>query len=158
MVSVAKLPRRALVRLVMLMAVGPGCVATRAGTTLDGGATSFALQALAEVALPGSSSRFDYQDIDSKSGHLIIAHMGDNAVDVLKLDDGSVVARVGNINTPRGIAVATEPHRIFVTSLPNQVVILDGDKGSRSLIVFPQCTSRDTVRCKPDMAAAGSQP
>jgi YVTN family beta-propeller protein len=78
----------------------------------------------ADVELPGGSTRFDYQEIDPARGHLVVAHMNDASVLVLNLSDASVAALLPNIPTPRGVAIGDG--RIFVTSSPSQLVIIDG--------------------------------
>ena len=85
----------------------------------------FPLVLVRDVALPGAAVRFDYQDVDAAMGHLVIAHMRDDAVLVVRLGDGAVVKRLRGIPTPRGVAVATDVGRIFVTSMPAQLVIID---------------------------------
>jgi YVTN family beta-propeller protein len=82
------------------------------------------LALVADVALPGGSTRFDYQEIEPARGHLVVAHMNDASVLVLNLSDGSVAKLLPNIPTPRGVAVGDG--RIFVTSSPSQLVIIDG--------------------------------
>jgi YVTN family beta-propeller protein len=84
---------------------------------------SFPLALVADVALPGGSTRFDYQEIDSAHGHLVVAHMNDASVLVLNLADGSVAKLLPNIPTARG--VTSGDGRIFVTSSPSQLVIID---------------------------------
>jgi YVTN family beta-propeller protein len=82
------------------------------------------LALVADAELPGASSRFDYQEIDAAQNHLIVAHMNDASVLVLNLSDGSVAKLLPNIPTPRG--VASGDGKIFVTSSPSQLVIIDG--------------------------------
>ncbi|MEO8180513.1 MAG: hypothetical protein ABI895_16885 [Deltaproteobacteria bacterium] len=98
--------------------------------SVDPGATrsepSLPLTLLADVDLPGNAVRFDYQDLDPAKQHLVIAHMNDSAVVVVNLD-GSVVKVIPNIPMARGVVVADDVGRIFVTSSPNQLVILDND-------------------------------
>lgn len=84
---------------------------------------SFPLSLVADVGLPGASTRFDYQEIEPATSHLIVAHMNDASVLVLNLGDASVAKLVPNISTPRGVAVGDG--RIFVTSSPSQLVIVD---------------------------------
>jgi YVTN family beta-propeller protein len=79
---------------------------------------------VADVALPGGSTRFDYQEIDPAQNHLVVAHMNDASVLVLNLADGSVAKLLPNIPTPRGVAVGGG--RIFVTSSPAKLVVIDG--------------------------------
>lgn len=119
----------------ILSAVLAGC-GTAASSTRDGGGPAGAsdggastarlpLVSLADASLPGGATRFDYQDLDTAHGHLVIAHLGDGEVVIADLKDGSVLGRVGNVPTARGVIVAPEVGRIFVTSSPNQLVIID---------------------------------
>jgi YVTN family beta-propeller protein len=85
----------------------------------------FPLVLVRDVALPGNATRFDYQDIDVERAHLVIAHLGDGAVDIVRLDDGSIAQRTTGIPVARGISVAGDANRIFVTSSPSQLVIID---------------------------------
>src|SRR5262245_32496394 len=99
-------------------------VATVATTTLTSvgctGCTSedphLPLELVADVPLPGAPVRFDYQAVDRAHGHLVIAHMSDDSVDVVDLADGSTAAELPGIPTARGVAVAPEVDRIFVTA------------------------------------------
>ena len=81
---------------------------------------------VADVDLPGHAVRFDYADLDPAKQHLVIAHMNDASVVVVNLD-GSVVQVISGIPTPRGVVVADDVGRIFVTSSPNRLVIIDND-------------------------------
>ncbi|MDB4934269.1 MAG: hypothetical protein JWP87_1241 [Labilithrix sp.] len=80
---------------------------------------------VADVDLPGKSNRFDYQDIDVARGLLVIAHMNDAAVVVVDLKDGALKKLLPGIPTARGVVAADDVGRIFVTSSPNQLVIID---------------------------------
>jgi DNA-binding beta-propeller fold protein YncE len=83
------------------------------------------LKLVSDTSLPGNSTRFDYQDVDGANGHLILAHMGDGAVTVVNLSDGSLVKRLPGIPTARGVVVASSVDRIFITSAPDQLVIFE---------------------------------
>lgn len=85
---------------------------------------AFPLTLVADVGLPGGATRFDYQEIDAAQSHLVVAHMNDSSVLVLNLADASVAKLLPNIPTPRG--VTSGDGRIFVTSSPSQLVIVDG--------------------------------
>ncbi|HEX8795812.1 MAG TPA: hypothetical protein VF765_32905 [Polyangiaceae bacterium] len=82
------------------------------------------LTLVSDAPLPGGSTRFDYQEIDPSKGHLVVAHMNDASVLVLNLADASVAKLLPNIPTPRGVAVGDG--RIFITSSPSQLVLIDG--------------------------------
>jgi sugar lactone lactonase YvrE len=90
-----------------------------------GASASLPLVEVADVPLPGAADRFDYEDIDAANGHLIIAHMNDASVVVANLADGSTVKVLPNVPVARGIVVAPEVNRFFVTSSPNTLVIYD---------------------------------
>lgn len=98
-------------------------------STADGGGPTASarppLTLVADVALPGGATRFDYQDVDREHGHLIVAHMNDGTVLVVDLADGKPVKTLPNVPTARGIVVAPEIGRFFVTSSPNQLVVFD---------------------------------
>lgn len=95
----------------------------------DGGAPTTTarppLTLVADVDLPGGATRFDYQDVDREHGHLIVAHMNDGTVLVVDLADGKPIKTLPNVPTARGIVVAPEIGRFFVTSSPNQLVMFD---------------------------------
>ncbi len=86
---------------------------------------SLPLVLVADVNLPGKAVRFDYQDLDVAKGRLIIAHMNDASVVVVNTSDGSLVKVLPGIPTARGVVVADDVGRIFVTSSPNKLVIID---------------------------------
>lgn len=85
----------------------------------------FPLAKVADVDLPGAANRFDYQDIDPGKNHLVIAHMNDASVVVADLKDGSVVKVIPNMPTARGVVIADDVGRIFVTIQPDTVAIID---------------------------------
>jgi DNA-binding beta-propeller fold protein YncE len=99
------------------------------GATLEGGAPPGAaglpLVTVADVPLPGGATRFDYQDIDPTSGHLVVAHMNDGSVLINDIRDGSVLKELKGIPTARGVVIAPDVGIIFVTSSPNQLVLID---------------------------------
>ena len=82
---------------------------------------------VADVPLPGRAVRFDYQDIDVANQRLFIAHMNDASVVVASTVDGKVVKVIDHVPTPRGVAVAESVKRVFVTSSPGKLVIIDSD-------------------------------
>jgi DNA-binding beta-propeller fold protein YncE len=83
------------------------------------------LAEVADVDLPGGATRFDYQDIDQAKGNLVIAHMNDDAVIVFDLEQRSVAKVLPNIPTPRGVVIGDDVGRIFVSSTPGRIVIID---------------------------------
>ena len=89
------------------------------------GAGGELLTLVGDVPLPGGATRLDYQEIDPGKGLLVVAHMNDDAVDILDLADGTLRARLEHIPTPRGVAIADDAGLIFVTSTPKHLVLID---------------------------------
>src|SRR5690349_2292366 len=71
------------------------------GTGAGGGdaAMTLPLCVVKDVGLAGGATRFDYQDVDAVNGRLIIAHMGDGAVEIVSLADGAHLATIANVAT-----------------------------------------------------------
>jgi YVTN family beta-propeller protein len=97
-----------------------------------------------DVDLPGGATRFDYQDIDAAHGHIVVAHMNDASVLVLNIADGSVTKLLPNIQKRRGVAIGDSAGRIFVTSSPSSLVIID-DKALVELARVPTGNGPDGV-------------
>lgn len=111
----------------------PDAASTRDGESLggvqDGGSSRahLPLVFVADVDLPGGSTRFDYQDVDRERGRLVVAHMLDASVLFLDLADGSLLRELTGIPVPRGVAVAGDVGLVFVTSSPNSLVLIDSE-------------------------------
>jgi DNA-binding beta-propeller fold protein YncE len=106
-------------------------------TVGPGNGTRLPLTQVADADLPGHSTRFDYQEIDAARGRLVVAHMNDGEVLVLDLRDGSVLGRARGIPTVRGVAIAGEVGRIFATSSPQELAIID----DRSFTILQRATT-----------------
>jgi hypothetical protein len=80
------------------------CFATRASAQ-----GTLPLERVADVLLPGGVSRFDYQSLDSESGRLYIAHLGDNRLIVF--DTRKRRARTAFFSPELGQFYVAVPHR-----------------------------------------------
>jgi DNA-binding beta-propeller fold protein YncE len=103
----------------------PPTTAPEGGLEGSSGATRLPLVLMSDVGLPGGATRFDYQEVDPALAHLVVAHMNDGSVLITDLRDGSVLKELKGIPTARGVAVADDVGIIFVTSSPNQLVLID---------------------------------
>ncbi len=102
----------------LLAEIGIGCSSAPSRARLP-------LVLVADVDLPGGATRFDYQAIDTGLGHLVIAHMNDNAVLIVDLRDGSVLKQLTGIPVARGVIAADDVGLVFATSSPSQLVLID---------------------------------
>lgn len=80
-----------------------------------------------DVMLSVASSRFDYEEIDTSRDLLVVAHMGSGEALAVGLD-GRLKKVLGNLSTPRGVAVAPTSGRFYVTVRSDEVVEYDADK------------------------------
>ncbi|OYD60921.1 YncE family protein [Rhodococcus sp. OK302] len=89
------------------------------------------LQPVAEIALPGDNSRFDYESLDSDQGLLFIAHLGASEVIEVDINTQQVVRVIPNLSQAHGVLVVPELRRVYVTATgENRLVILDEDSGA----------------------------
>jgi YVTN family beta-propeller protein len=83
-------------------------------------------QPIADVPLPGSASRFDYQSLDATSGRLFVAHMGADQVIVFDTRTQQVIKTIEGIQTPTGVLAVPELDRIFVAAAgSHDVAVID---------------------------------
>jgi YVTN family beta-propeller protein len=129
-----------------------GACAKNAASVPVSSSPSFPLVLVGDVGLPGGATRFDYQEVDPAHGHLVVAHMNDASVVILNLSDASGAKLLPNIPTPRGVAVGDG--RIFVTSSPSQLVIIDGN-ALTEIARVPTGTAPDGVGYDPVDHIAG---
>src|SRR5215218_3398325 len=61
------------------------------------------LRQIAEIPLPGNTSRWDYQSLDPASGRLYLAHLGASSVTVFNIASQRVEATIGDIADVHGV-------------------------------------------------------
>jgi DNA-binding beta-propeller fold protein YncE len=118
-------------------ACGGGAPTTGAPAVTPTATGKLPLALVSEVPLPGGSTRFDYQDLDPGPGHLVLTHMNDGSVVIADLKDGSVLKELKGIPVARGVVAADDVGIIFVTSSPDQLVLID----SKSLAEIKRVTT-----------------
>ena len=90
--------------------------------------TALPLRLLNDVRLPGDTSRFDYQDVDTGRRRLFIAHLGASRVEVFDLDRLQVVGSITGMSQVHGVRVAPTIGRLYASATgTNQVVTIDED-------------------------------
>jgi DNA-binding beta-propeller fold protein YncE len=74
------------------------------------------LRSVADVPLPGTTSRFDYQSLDPVSGRLYVANMGDGELIVFDTRARKVVGRAGALPKATGVLAVPSLHRVYVSA------------------------------------------
>jgi len=96
--------------------------------TSSPGSNPLPLHPVAEIALPGDNSRFDYGSLDSERGLLFLAHLGAGEVIEVDVHTRQVVRTIPNLSQAHGVLVVPELRRVYVTATgDNRLVILDED-------------------------------
>jgi YVTN family beta-propeller protein len=87
------------------------------------------LKAVADVSLPGGTTRFDYQSLDPKTGRLYLSHMGDGTVVVFDTKTNKVLANIPGFPTVTGVLVVPALKSVYASVTRNhEVVVLDTEK------------------------------
>ena len=83
---------------------------------------------VADVPLPGDTSRFDYESLDAGRHLLFIAHLGASEVLAFDTDQRRVVARIANVSHVHGVLVVPELHRVYASATgTNEIFAIDED-------------------------------
>jgi YVTN family beta-propeller protein len=84
------------------------------------------LRQIADVPLPGSTSRWDYASLDPSTGRLYIAHLGGSSVTVFDTKSQQVVTDITGIASAHGVIAVPQLKRVYATATgDNQVVTID---------------------------------
>src|SRR5256714_10771506 len=85
------------------------------------------LRLVADVPLPGSASRFDYQSLEPASGRLFISHMGAGQLVVFDVRAGRVFGNLDGFPTVTGVLAAPAEHRAYASATGAHAVIVVDD-------------------------------
>lgn len=88
-------------------------VAIASGATISSGAEQPALVAQPPLLTPRAPGRFDYMEVDNRYRRLLVAHTGSRTLDVIDLNNNSVLRQV-NVGEGHGIAVDVKDGKYFV--------------------------------------------
>ena len=87
------------------------------------------LKTVADVPLPGGTTRFDYQSLDPKTGRLYLSHMGDGNVVVFDTKTNKVVANIPGFPVVTGVLVVPALKSVYASVTRNhEVAVLDTEK------------------------------
>jgi len=82
------------------------------------------------LALPGDSSRFDYESLDPGRGLLFIAHLGAGQVIETDIRTSKVVRVITGLADVHGVLVVPALHRVYATATgDNQMAAIEEDTG-----------------------------
>jgi len=97
--------------------------ATRAGLP------ELPLELVADVPLPGDTSRFDYESLDTGRHLLFIAHLGQSEVLVFDTRTRQVLKRIGGLRHVHGVLAVAELGRVYASATgTDEVVAIDEER------------------------------
>src|SRR6266511_251126 len=105
---------------------GPPLSTVSTATTTPVNNSRLPLQDVADLPLPGSSSRFDYQAVDTRRRRLFIANLGAGRLIAFDVAHRRVSGMVGGLPGVRGVAVAPDLGRVYAAATDrHQLVTLN---------------------------------
>jgi DNA-binding beta-propeller fold protein YncE len=123
--------RRGMARLLVAAALIAAACTNRPAEQHQGSDPPLPLRPVAEVALPGDNSRFDYASMDQQRGVLFIAHLGASEVVEVDVHANRVVRTIPNMASVHGVLVVPALNRVYATLTgANQVVAIDETTGA----------------------------
>src|SRR2546426_7972870 len=106
---------------------GPAVEAHWSGAIPPASRAEAPLRVVADVPLPGSASRFDYQSLEPESGRLFISHMGAGQLVVFDVRAGRVIRNLDGFPTVTGVLAAPAEHRAYASATGAHAVIVVDD-------------------------------
>ena len=87
------------------------------------------LKTVADIPLPGGTTRFDYQSLDPSAGRLYLSHMGDGTVVVFDTKTDKVLANVPGFPVVTGVLVVPALKSVYASVTRNhEIGVLDTEK------------------------------
>jgi YVTN family beta-propeller protein len=80
------------------------------------------LKKVADIPLPGSAVRFDYQSLDKSEGRLYIAHMNANQLVVFDIRKRAVVSNLDGFPSVHGVWAVPELGRVYASTTGEHTV------------------------------------
>jgi YVTN family beta-propeller protein len=109
-------------------------------TLVHAGTAAPVLRMVAEVPLPGGVTRFDYQSLDTTTGRLFIAHLGDGRLVVFDTRERRVVSDLPGFPEVHGVWAIPELGRVYASATgAHQVVVVD----AKTLAVIARAAGGD---------------
>src|SRR5216110_3197657 len=106
---------------------GPPVEAHWSGAIPPASTAEAPLRVVADVPLPGSASRFDYQSLAPASGRLFISHMGAGQLVVFDVRAGNVIGNLDGFPTVTGVLAVPAEHRAYASAAGDHALVVVND-------------------------------
>jgi len=129
---------------------GPPVEARWSGAIPPASTAEAPLRVVADVPLPGSASRFDYQSLEPASGRLFISHMGAGRLVVFDVRAGRVIADLDGFPTVTGVLAVPVEHRAYAAATGDHAVVVVDDSTFRIVARVPGPRFPDGIAYAPE--------
>src|SRR5437899_9819928 len=129
---------------------GPPVEAHWSGAIPPASTAEAPLRVVADVPLPGSASRFDYQSLEPGSGRLFISHMGAGQLVVFDVRAGRVVGNLDGFPTVTGVLAVPAEHRVYASATGDRAVVVVDDSTLQVVTRVPGPRFPDGIAYAPE--------
>lgn len=129
---------------------GPPVEAHWTGSVPQAPTTAAPLRVIADLPLPGSASRFDYQSLEPEAGRLFISHMGAGRLVVVDVRGARVLSDLDGFPVVTGVLAVPAEHRAYASATGNHAVVVVDDSSLKILARVPGPTFPDGIAYAPD--------
>ena len=129
---------------------GPPVHGRWSGTIPPASTADAPLRVVADVPLPGSASRFDYQSLESASGRLFISHMGAGQLVIFDVRASRVIANLDGFPTVTGVLAVPAEHRAYASATGDHAVVVVDDSTFQTVARVPGPRFPDGIAYTPE--------
>src|SRR6266699_1068825 len=129
---------------------GPPVEARWSGAIPPASTAEAPLRVVADVPLPGSASRFDYQSLEPASGRLFISHMGAGQLVVFDVRAGRVIGNLDGFPTVTGVLAVPTEHRAYASAAGEHAVVVVEDSTFQIVARVPGPRFPDGIAYAPE--------
>lgn len=108
------------------------------------------LRVVADMPLPGTASRFDYQSLEPASGRLFLSHMGAGRLVVFDVRAGRVIGDLDGFPTVTGVLAVPAEHRTYASATGDHAVVVLDDSTLRTVARVPGPRFPDGIAYAPE--------
>ncbi|HEV2473174.1 MAG TPA: YncE family protein, partial [Chthonomonadales bacterium] len=95
------------------------------------------LRQVADLRLPGSATRFDYQSLDPSTGRLYLSHMGEGVIVVFDTHLGKPIAALKGFPAVTGVLCVPSRHRLYASVTGNHELAVVDTRSLRVIARIP---------------------
>ena len=128
---------------------GPPVAAHWTGAVPRASTAAAPLGVIADLPLPGSASRFDYQSLEPEAGRLFVSHMGAGRLVVVDVRGARVLGDLDGFPVVTGVLAVPAEHRVYASATGDHAVVVVNDSSLTIVTRVPGPTFPDGIAYVP---------